>query len=164
LCEGPPQLRIQLMKSLRQKEGKGGSPPGGTATATPPTPTPPPTEAAKVPQELIDLLSAEIRARNWSPHELAKRAGINHPTVYDTLAGKNKPQPSTLRAFAGALGIPETKVLVAAGYMAEPPPGDSLDTLALEIARALRAIPEDQRSTAVAAIKGMLTAMSIRGE
>lgn len=131
------------MKASRQ-------PTGSAVVAEPPPPAT---------QPLIDLLNDALKRRHWSPLELAKRSKTPHPTVYDTLQAKSRPNPRTLRAWATALDLPESTLLVAAGHM-DAKPEDAVARLAEEIAIGIRKLPKDKQSTAIAALRGMLQAMT----
>ena len=52
--------------------------------------------------------------------ELARRSGKSHGTISNTLSGKTRPQPDTLRGVARALGVPAEVLFRLAGDLALP--------------------------------------------
>lgn len=57
--------------------------------------------------------------------ELAARAGVTDGFIAHIETGRTLPGKKTLRALAGALGVPELEMFREAGYLSEtPPPSD----------------------------------------
>jgi len=72
----------------------------------------------------IKWLEAELRVRNWSQSDLARKARIRPNTVSRVLSGERRPGPDFCRAVAGALGYPAEVVFRRAGLL---PPRPEVD-------------------------------------
>lgn len=92
-------------------------------------------------------------------YQLALQSDTPPPSVYDTLNGKNRPTPSTLRKWARVLQIPEQDMLVAAGYLNEPIE-DEASQVGREIAIAIRRLPNQKRGEALALTKAIINTLS----
>lgn len=58
-----------------------------------------------MPTEIIEAMKAEMKRRDWSNRELARRVKVRPNTINTTLAGKRKPQRGTLVLLCRELGL-----------------------------------------------------------
>ncbi len=62
------------------------------------------------------ILTAALDERHWSYRDLAERAGLSPATVGFHVLGQKNPEPTSIRKYARALGLPEQYLLIAAGH------------------------------------------------
>lgn len=66
-------------------------------------------------QEQLGIVIADLREKaGISGNELAKRAGISQPYLWQIEQGEKDPPLSTISAIADALGVPLKKIFAAA--------------------------------------------------
>lgn len=66
-------------------------------------------------------LLTELKKRNWSQSELARRAGVAHGTISNLINGNKGVGESTLNAIANAFHIPAVEVFRQAGLIPKVP-------------------------------------------
>jgi transcriptional regulator with XRE-family HTH domain len=113
--------------------------------------------------ELIHLLKTRMDELNWTPYELSSKSGTAHPTVYDTINGKNNPGPETLRKWAKALGVSETTMMIAAGRLSKRE-ADEVDLMVSDVGVQLRRIRPSLRAQAMAVIRGALSSFATKSD
>lgn len=97
---------------------------------------------------LFDFLKTELRARDWSMTDLARKAGCSKQIVSQWLAEDEAerivPGTKSCQKLAAALGVDEDYVLALAGHR-KPRPGeaqpDEAELSAQKFAGALRGVP-----------------------
>lgn len=67
--------------------------------------------------ELADWLGREMARNGFSGIGLAEAAGVGQATVSGILRRGHVPRVRTLQKISGALGVPDTDALEAAGYL-----------------------------------------------
>lgn len=73
--------------------------------------------------ELAVWLDRQMKERNWSIRETARRANLSHPLVSDILKGL-KPTAHTCKALAGVFGEKDITVMRMAGIVDSEPDTD----------------------------------------
>lgn len=76
-------------------------------------------------------LDTELKERNWSRSELARRAGISHVSLSYIYAGKRNPGVEMCQALAKALKLPVATVYEEAGLLPKNKKRDKLTEEAL---------------------------------
>ena len=71
--------------------------------------------------KLSDYLNTELRRRQWSMRELARRAGVSASQVSDVVGERTKPGADFCIAVAKALGDPPDYLLRLAGILPSLP-------------------------------------------
>lgn len=84
-------------------------------------------------QNFIHWLSQELKARNWSQGELARRSGISRPLITRMLSGDMPVSADTCIKIANALGLPPVSLLKKSGIL----PLDTIDNIVSEELRPL---------------------------
>lgn len=69
------------------------------------------------PTEFGTYLKQLRLARHLGIRELARKADVNYSVLARLEHGERRPRPDTLKALAGALGIPVTDLFAQAGYL-----------------------------------------------
>jgi transcriptional regulator with XRE-family HTH domain len=87
--------------------------------------------------EFTDWLTQELNKREWSPAELAERAGLSKGAISHVFSGTRKPGVEFARAIAQALKLPEETVFRAAGLLTTPPDEDPVIAEITHLARIL---------------------------
>lgn len=97
---------------------------------------------------LFDFLKTELRARDWSMTDLARRAGCSKQIVSQWLAENEAeritPGPASCRKLADALGVDPDYMLVLAGHRKPRPEQalpDEAELTASKFIGALRDVP-----------------------
>lgn len=91
--------------------------------------------------ELRTWLSQELKSRNWSGRELARKTGLSPSLVTKTLSGERGPSADFCVKVAEALGEAPEKLL----RMAEILPPASEDKVLAELLDLLRNMSADQK-------------------
>ena len=89
-------------------------------------------------------LEEELRRRDWTRADLARRAGLSRAAISDVLNLKYSPGPEFCRAVARALGYPQEAVFRRAGLLTDPPPSDDDPNIKLAV-HLLRSLPPQAR-------------------
>ncbi len=71
-------------------------------------------------ETISEVIRRELQRRHWSYRVLAEAAGISPAAVGQHVLGRSIPEPSTLKRYAEALGLPFQYLMVIAGHQ-EPP-------------------------------------------
>lgn len=95
-----------------------------------------------VTEQLAKWLTAELETRHWSMRELARRAGIAHPTVSLVMSQQQRPTWAFCVAIAKALDVPEDDVFVLAELKATPPQEVARQKWWDEVTRMVAALPD----------------------
>ena len=82
--------------------------------------------------EFSDWLMLQLKERNISQSELARRSGITRQSVINYLAGRI-PNPTELKKLARGLRIPVADVFRAAGLLPPAPETDPITARAMEL-------------------------------
>ena len=93
--------------------------------------------------ELSTWLSQQLKQRNWSHNELARRAGVSQSAVSGTLSGSRKAGAEFCVKVANALGESPEQMLRLAGIL--PSLSSSEDATLQELMELARTLPPDQR-------------------
>lgn len=67
--------------------------------------------------QLGDWLLDELRKRDWSQNELARRSGLTSGTISNIVTGRMGGSKQTLKAIARALRVPTEIIFVEAGLL-----------------------------------------------
>ena len=81
---------------------------------------------AKVNNQFSVWLEEQMREREWTQAELARKAGLTRGAINNILTQHRQPGPEAARAIAHALDLPEEEVFRQAGLLSakpEEPPG-----------------------------------------
>src|SRR5688572_3256147 len=73
----------------------------------------------EAPKEFIDWLNQQMKSRNWSVRETAKKAGISHTPISHAINGE-RPSYKTCIALADAFKTPRETVVRLAGHLPTP--------------------------------------------
>lgn len=71
-------------------------------------------------ESFIDWLREELRKRDMSQAELARRAGLSASNISMTISGKKAVGINTIQGIATAFGYPDDFVMVKAGLLPDP--------------------------------------------
>ncbi|HQF64069.1 MAG TPA: helix-turn-helix transcriptional regulator [Anaerolineaceae bacterium] len=82
--------------------------------------------------EFSDWLMLQLKERDISQSELARRSGITRQSVINYLAGRI-PNPTELKKLARGLRIPVADVFRAAGLLPPAPETDPITARAMEL-------------------------------
>lgn len=88
-----------------------------------------------------DWLVNELRVRNISQAELARKSGVSQPVISRVISNERNPSPDTLQKFAKGLRININEVYLAAGIL--PSGQDIKDALSDRFAEVLADLSED---------------------
>ena len=95
-------------------------------------------------------LEEELKSRDWSQSELARRGHIRPNTVSRVLNRERAPGPEFCKAVARALGYPPEVVFRKAGILPPKPPQDEETEIALHL---LKQLPPEKRQAALQFLK-----------
>lgn len=113
--------------------------------------------------KLVKWLQQEIRHREWSVRETARRAGLSHTAIHNALSGGATPSMDTYKGLSRAFDTPLEHILRLAGEL--PPPLDeqrALNPTLDEGIRILTEFPPGDLATAVRVLRGLrLTAETV---
>lgn len=117
---------------------------------------------------LGDLIRITREQRGWNQRDLAERLGWDNSRLSRLEKGVAKvlPPPGEMHALADVLGVPEARLLEAAGYRVagDDPPGDTLTLPAADPRAALVAllagVPDDAVRTITATVRTLLPALA----
>lgn len=96
--------------------------------------------------ELKDWIDQEIKQKNWSRRELARRTGLSTSLVQKILKGERNPSTEFCIKVAQALGESPEKLLRMAGILPEILEDE---TLVNEVVELLRTLTPDQKMEAL---------------
>lgn len=91
-------------------------------------------------------LLTELKKRNWSQSELARRAGVAHGTISNLINGNKGVGESTLNAIANAFHIPAVEVFRQAGLIPKVPKVSAREEQLLFM---FRRMTEDQQNDVI---------------
>lgn len=73
---------------------------------------------------LADWLIKELKIREWTQAELARRAGVSRAAISDVISGKRNMGTELAQSVAEALKAPVEEVYRVAGILPSSPPKD----------------------------------------
>lgn len=119
-------------------------------------------------QVLGDVIRRGREQRGWNQRDLAGRLGWDNSRLSRIERGamKELPTPEDMHALADVLGVPEARLLEAAGYRVadDDPPGDTLTLPAAdpraELVALLAGAPDDAVRTITATVRTLLPALA----
>lgn len=111
--------------------------------------------------DFSEWLSAQLKNRNMSPAELARKAGIDKGIISRTLNRERKPSPESLEAIAHALKLPSEAVFRAAGLL---PSGVEADSLTEEGVYILQQLEGEDKEDAIRYLRMRLQVAEERGK
>ena len=88
-----------------------------------------------------DWLAEELKQRDWSHSELARRAGLSQVSVSGVIAGQRNPGCEFCVKVADALGVSAVLVMRKAGIL---PPGPDEDPALAELLAAAKGLTAEQ--------------------
>lgn len=95
---------------------------------------------------ISDLLTEEMKKRNWSQSDLARESGVSRQTINYLLSGRSKtPDHDTVTKLSRAFYVPSEVFYRSAGVLPEDDGGD--DWL-LRVQAKLKNVHEDDRPLA----------------
>ncbi len=97
-------------------------------------------------QTLRAWVEGELKKRDWSLSDLAKKANLHPGTISNILTKTRKPGPDVCLAIADALNLPEETVFRYAGLLRHKPEADSE---AEEMLHLFQQLGEDKRKLAL---------------
>ncbi len=68
-------------------------------------------------QDFVTWLNEELKVRDWSQSELARRCGVTAPAINRILSGQRTPSTDICISIARALGVSPENVLRRAGIL-----------------------------------------------
>lgn len=101
---------------------------------------------------LADWINQEVRLRDWSLRELARRAGVS-PTTIANISRGDHVKPATCRGLAKAFGLPVEEIYKRAGLL--PERGGVLPEV-LDWSERLRALTDRRRAQVLGAMEQVL--------
>lgn len=99
-----------------------------------------------------DWLLAQLKERDWSQAELARRSSVSRAAISDVLSEKRGIGSDLAAAIALGLGIPEEEVFRAAGLLK----ARQLDEYAERLAHRISLLPPEEQAILDAMIDGLL--------
>jgi transcriptional regulator with XRE-family HTH domain len=103
--------------------------------------------------EFVLWLDKQLKARNFSIRDAARKIGVSHTTIAETLQANRMPSFDTFEALSRAFGVPTHALMVMAGAIA--PESQEYDPIYEELLSLYRQMTEDQKDEfmAIARIK-----------
>lgn len=102
---------------------------------------------------LGNWLLGELKKRNWSQNELARRAGLTSGTISNIVTGRVEGSQETLKSIAKALRIPTELIFVEAGLLSRQLTKDR----ETELLYLYRKLPEDEQVRLIRHIQATLS-------
>lgn len=99
---------------------------------------------------LNDWLLKEMKSRNWTQAELARRAGVSRTAIGDVLSGKRNMGKDLAQLVAEAFKIPVVEVYRVAGIL---PPEPNENPIIKQIAHLAIDLPDDEQQDILEFVK-----------
>jgi transcriptional regulator with XRE-family HTH domain len=109
------------------------------------------------------FLQEQMKARDLSIMDLARRAGVVHPMVVRWVQGENLPNPESCRRIAQALDIPHSAVLEMAGHTrAESGEDSGIAHFKQRVGAMVVKLTDDEREMVLTIVQSVAQAMTER--